>query len=87
MKTRKEVLEYGLSFPDTYQEAPFHDTNWQLVRVKGSKKAFLWTYERNGFINLNVKADPDWRDFWRVGRGYAKKLEERGIYTMGDTRE
>ena len=23
-------------------------------------------------------------DFWRVGRGYAKKLEERGIYTMGD---
>ena len=22
-------------------------------------------------------------DFWRVGRGYAKKLEERGIYTMG----
>ena len=61
MKTRKEVLEYGLSFPDTYQEAPFHDTNWQLVRVKGSKKAFLWTYERNGFINLNVKADPEWR--------------------------
>jgi DNA polymerase V len=23
-------------------------------------------------------------DFWRVGRGYAKKLEECGIYTMGD---
>ena len=23
-------------------------------------------------------------DFWRVGRGYAKKLEEYGIYTMGD---
>lgn len=23
-------------------------------------------------------------DFWRVGRGYAKKLEEHGIYTMGD---
>lgn len=23
-------------------------------------------------------------DFWRVGKGYAKKLEERGIYTMGD---
>ena len=23
-------------------------------------------------------------DFWRVGRGYAKKLESRGIYTMGD---
>ncbi len=23
-------------------------------------------------------------DFWRVGQGYAKKLEEHGIYTMGD---
>ena len=23
-------------------------------------------------------------DFWRVGRGYAKKLEEKGICTMGD---
>ncbi len=23
-------------------------------------------------------------DFWRVGRGYAQKLEEHGIFTMGD---
>ena len=23
-------------------------------------------------------------DFWRVGRGYAKKLEQYGLYTMGD---
>ena len=23
-------------------------------------------------------------DFWRVGRGYAKKLEAHGLYTMGD---
>ena len=51
--------------PDTYQDAPFHDDNWQLVRVKGSGKAFLWTYERNGFINLNVKVSPEWRDLWR----------------------
>jgi O-6-methylguanine DNA methyltransferase len=65
MQTRQEALAFGLSFPDTYQEAPFHDDNWQLVRVRGSKKAFLWTYERNGFVNLNVKAAPEWRDFWR----------------------
>ncbi len=65
MKTREEALAYALSFPKTYQEAPFHDNNWQLVRVEGSKKAFLGTYEREGYINLNVKADPQWRDFWR----------------------
>ena len=72
MKTRQEALDYGLTFPDTYQEAPFHDENWQLVRVKGTGKAFLWTYERNGIINLNVKVDPKWRDFWRTA--YASVL-------------
>lgn len=65
MRTREEAIEYGLSFPDTYMEAPFHDANWQLVRVQGSKKAFLWVYERNGCIHLNVKVSTEWRDFWR----------------------
>lgn len=65
MKTREEVLAYGLTFVDTYVDTPFSDANWQLVRVKKSKKAFLWTYEKDGFLNLNVKADPEWRDFWR----------------------
>ena len=65
MRTREEVLAFALSFPDTYQDAPFHDDNWQLVRVKGSRKAFVWTYERNGYMNLNVKVAPEWRDYWR----------------------
>lgn len=65
MITREDAISYGLSLPNTYQEAPFRDQNWQLIRVKGSKKAFLWTYERDGFINLNVKVSPEWRDFWR----------------------
>ena len=65
MKTREEALKYGLSFPDTYQDAPFSDLNWQLVRYKGNGKAFLWTYEKGGFINLNVKADPFRAMYWR----------------------
>lgn len=65
MKTREEALNYGLSFPDTYQDAPFHDPNWQLVRYNGNKKAFLWTYEKDGYINLNVKVDPEKAWFWR----------------------
>lgn len=65
MQTREEALAFALSFLDTYQDAPFHDDNWQLVRVKGSRKVFLWTYERNGYMNLNVKVDPEWRDYWR----------------------
>ena len=65
MKTREQALKYGLSFEDTYLDAPFHDNNWQLVRFKGNGRAFLWTYERGGFINLNVKVEPDKAWFWR----------------------
>ncbi len=65
MYTRQEALEYGLSFPDTYRDAPFHDENWQLVRYAGNKKAFLWTYEKDGYVNLNVKVDPEKAFFWR----------------------
>ena len=59
MKDREQALAFGLSFPDTYLDAPFHDPNWQLVRYKLNKKAFLWTYEKDGFVNLNVKVEPE----------------------------
>ena len=54
MTTREEALAFGLSYPDTCQDAPFHDPNWQLVRIKSSKKVFLWTYEKDGYINLST---------------------------------
>lgn len=54
MITRKEAIEYGLSFPNTYVDAPFRDPNWQLIRVKESKKVFLWIYEKDGFVQLTT---------------------------------
>ena len=65
MTTREEVLKYCLSFPDTSQDAPFHDENWQLVRCSKNKKAFAWTYHREGKLCVNVKVNPEWRDLWR----------------------
>lgn len=65
MKTRGEVCEFGLLFKNTYLDKPFRKADWQLIRVKESKKAFLCIYEKDGFVNLNVKVDPAWRDFWR----------------------
>ena len=65
MKTREEALKFGLTFENTYIDTPFHDPNWQLVRYKPNKKAFLWTYEKDGYINLNVKVEPDKAFFWR----------------------
>ncbi len=80
MKTREQALKYGLSFPETYIDAPFHDENWQLVRCKRNKKAFLWTYNKDGYVNLNVKTDPEkaffWRDHYRsVLPGYHQNKE------------
>ena len=90
MRTREEALSYGLSFPNTYQEAPFHDENWQLVRVKGSKRAFLWTYELEGRMQLNVKVSPEWRDLWRqayeaVIPGYHQNKEHWNTIILDDT--
>ncbi len=90
MKTREEAINYGLSFPDTYMEAPFHDPNWQLIRVTESKKVFLWIYERNGYINLNVKVRPEWRDFWRdayeaVTAGYHQSKEHWNTVILDGT--
>jgi DNA polymerase V len=39
--------------------------------------------DEDGFRRTLWKHQP-LTDFWRVGRGYAKKLEENGIFTMGD---
>ena len=90
MRTREEALAYGLSLPNTYQEAPFHDENWQLVRVKGSKRAFLWTYELEGRMQLNVKVSPEWRDLWRqayeaVIPGYHQNKEHWNTIILDDT--
>ena len=90
MKTREQALKYGLSFPDTYLDAPFHDNNWQLVRFRGNNKAFLWTYERGGFINLNVKVEPDKAYFWRdayssVKPGYHQNKEHWNTIILDGT--
>lgn len=90
MNTREEAIAYGLAFPDTYQDAPFGDKNWQLIRYKLNKKAFLWTYEKDGYINLNVKVEPDkaymWRDAYRsVIPGYHQNKEHWNTIILDGT--
>lgn len=90
MKERKEILDFGLTFSDVYMDAPFHDDNWILLRYRKNKKAFAWTYERNGHIWVNVKVDPEWRDFWRnaypsVLPGYHQNKEHWNSIILDDT--
>ena len=54
MKTREEILAYALSFTEVYTECPFRDQNWQLVRLKENKKAFLWIYDRGEIGRAHV---------------------------------
>lgn len=65
MTERKEVLDYGMTLPNVYMDTPFRDDNWVLLRSRKNKKAFAWTYEMDGTMRVNVKVDPQWRDFWR----------------------
>ncbi len=65
MTTRESILEYGMGFDDVYTDTPFKDTNWILLRYKRNTKAFAWTYEKDGYICVNVKVDPEWKDMWR----------------------
>ncbi len=65
MTQRKEVIEYCAAFPNTYEDYPFHDPNWCVMRHKKNRKVFAWIFEKDGYIWVNVKCDPQWRQFWR----------------------
>lgn len=38
MKTRKEMIAFCLTFKGVYEDYPFHDDNWTVMRCKGNKK-------------------------------------------------
>lgn len=65
MTEREEAAAYCLTFQDVYEDYPFHDPNWCVIRHKSSRKVFAWIFHKDGHIWINVKCDPEWRDFWR----------------------
>ena len=65
MTTRREFLELALSMGDCYTDSPFHDENWVLVRHRRNRKAFAFTFERQGQVWVNLKLPRDWGAFFR----------------------
>lgn len=65
MTERKEVISYCLKFNNVYEDYPFHDPNWCVIRHKGSNKVFAWIFNKDDYVWVNVKCEPQWRDFWR----------------------
>lgn len=65
MTERKEVIAYCQSLPGAYEDYPFHDANWTVMRCRSSRKSFALIFEREGNIWVNVKCSPEWILFWR----------------------
>ena len=65
MTTREEVIAYCKQFKHAYEDYPFKDNNWTTMRRSDNQRVFAWIFERMGYIWVNVKADPEWRDVWR----------------------
>ena len=65
MKKRKEAIDYCLTLKDVYEDYPFHDMNWCVIRHKGNNKVFAWIFDKDGYVWINVKCDAQWREFWR----------------------
>ena len=65
MLTREEAVAFCLALPMTYADTPFDDGNWVCMRHRGNRKIVAAIFAREGKIWINVKADPQWGDFWR----------------------
>jgi len=63
--TRQEAVAACLEFPFAYEDYPFDDHNWTVMRHQGNKKIFAAIFQREGRIWINVKAEPLAGDFWR----------------------
>lgn len=68
-------------------------TNLYLAKIAMDIVAKKMPADKNGvriaYLDEQLYREKLWThqpltDFWRVGKGYAKKLEQEGLYTMGD---
>ena len=66
MKTREEAIRYCHSFAEVYEDYPFHDPNWCVMRHRNNRKVFAWIFDKDGQVWVNVKCSPEWRDLWRA---------------------
>ncbi len=70
MLTRSELIDYCLTFPGAYEDYPFDEDSaaagaWTVMRSSVNHKSFALIFERNGFININLKCEPMYADLLR----------------------
>ena len=60
--TRRELIDYCLSYADAYEDYPFDEilpggASWTVMRHRGNKKSFALIYDRDGLC-INLKCEP-----------------------------
>ena len=65
MTTREEAIEVCLRYEDAYEDHPFKNADWALIRHKSNNKMFAAFFEREGKTWMNLKAEPMTGDFWK----------------------
>lgn len=77
---KKEAIAYCLTYENVYEDYPFRDLNWCVIRHRENNKIFAWIYNKDGHVWINVKCQPEWISFWRgafesVKPGYHQNKE------------
>lgn len=67
--TRRELIDYCLTYPDAFEDYPFHDGpdidgSWTVMRHRLNRKGFAFIFEREGLC-VNLKCEPLRADFLR----------------------
>ena len=93
MTTRRDVINFCKKLDDVYEDYPFRDDNWTIMRHRENKKMFAAIYERQGKIWLNIKCNPNLAYMWRssyksvVPAYHMNKVHWNSIILDGDVPE
>ncbi len=67
--TRRDIIDFCLSFPAAYEDYPFDDIidsgAWTVMRHRANRKGFAHIFERNSKLCVNLKCAPVEADFLR----------------------
>ena len=62
---RADLIALCGRLPDSYEDYPFDDPNWTVMRHRTNRRSYALIFERQGRLWVNVKAEPAWCDFWK----------------------
>ena len=57
---RADLIALCGRLPDSYEDYPFDDPNWTVMRHRTNRRSYALIFERQGRLWVNVKAEPAW---------------------------